>query len=109
MTNCKSCGAEISEAAAGASIFAMSFLPAGGRKVDRTRATAIAKKIGPLCRSCLETCTDLESFVDLKTRILQAVREYDGQLDWQGLAAIVGVDPLANKSEPLVAFQQAVT
>jgi hypothetical protein len=109
MTNCKSCGTEISEAAAGASIFAMSFLPAAGRKVDRTRATAIAKKIGPLCRWCLETCTDLESFVDLKTRILQAVREYDGQLDWQGLAAIVGVDPLANKSEPLVAFQQAVT
>jgi hypothetical protein len=61
MTNCKSCGAEISEAAGGASIFAMSFLPFDGRKIDRAGAIAIAKKVGPLCRSCLTKCTDLNS------------------------------------------------
>ena len=49
----------MTEAAAGASIFAMSFLPVGGRKIDRTRTTIIAKKVGPLCRRCLKDCKEL--------------------------------------------------
>jgi hypothetical protein len=56
---CKSCNVEMSEAAAGASIFALSFLPVAGRKVDRARAIAIAQKVGPLCRRCLKDCKEL--------------------------------------------------
>jgi hypothetical protein len=59
MPNCKSCGVVMSEAAAGASIFALSFLPIGGRKINRTRAIRIAKTIGPLCPSCLTHRKDL--------------------------------------------------
>jgi hypothetical protein len=59
MRNCKTCGVELSEAAAGASIFALSFLPVAGRKIDRTRTIGIAKRVGPLCRRCLEQCRDL--------------------------------------------------
>ena len=103
--NCKSCNAEISEAAADESIFAMSSLPLGGRKLDRTRAIEIAERIGPLCRTCLATCEDLQTFTGLKTRILQAVREYDGHLHWHGLATVIGVDPRAETG----AFQRAIT
>jgi hypothetical protein len=42
---------------------------------------------------------------DLTARILQTVREYNGQLDWQGLAVVVGVDPRAVTG----ALQQAGT
>ncbi len=102
---CKSCNAEISEAAAGASIFAMSFLPSGGSKPDRTRAIEIAERIGPLCRTCLATCEDLQTFTGLKARILQAVREEDGHLHLHGLTAAIGVDPRAATG----AFQRAIT
>ena len=53
---CKSCGIAMSEASAGASIFALSFLPMGGRKRrsnDRSKKIKIAKQIGPLCWNCL--------------------------------------------------------
>jgi hypothetical protein len=60
MPNCKSCGVELSEAAADASIFALSFLPvAGQKKLDRPRAISIAEKVGPLCRRCLKECKEL--------------------------------------------------
>jgi hypothetical protein len=49
----------MSEAAAGASIFALSFLPVAGRKLDRTRTLSIAKKFGPVCRRCLEQRKEL--------------------------------------------------
>ena len=46
----------MTDAAAGALFFALSFLPMGGQKGrsnDRTKKIVIAKKIGPLCRNCL--------------------------------------------------------
>ena len=59
MPNCKSCGIELSEAAAGASIFALSFLPIGGQKIRRELAISIAEKVGPLCLRCLSDCKEL--------------------------------------------------
>jgi hypothetical protein len=56
---CRSCGVELSEAAAGASIFALSFLPVAGHKVRRERAISIAEKVGPLCLRCLKDCKEL--------------------------------------------------
>ena len=57
---CKSCGEEVTRSAAGASIFALSFLPVSGRRFDRKTTTRIAKKVGPLCLACLECRQDLE-------------------------------------------------
>jgi hypothetical protein len=59
MMKCNSCGVAMSKAAAAASIIAMIFLPVGGRKLDRKTVTKIARKIGPLCPSCLKDCKDL--------------------------------------------------
>jgi hypothetical protein len=56
---CRVCGVELSAAAAGASIFAMSFLPVAGRKLNRTETISLAKKVGPLCPRCLKACKDL--------------------------------------------------
>jgi hypothetical protein len=51
----------MTEASAGASIFALSFLPAHGKmsKHDRTKKIKIAEKVGPLCPTCLKRRTDL--------------------------------------------------
>ncbi len=51
----------MTEASAGASIFALSFLPVGGkrRKFHREMKIKIAEKVGPLCRRCLARRTDL--------------------------------------------------
>ena len=59
MTQCKSCGAFMSEAAAGASIFALSFLPVREHTLDRKQTTNIAERIGPLCPNCHDRCKDL--------------------------------------------------
>ncbi len=53
MERCQSCGEELTKSAAGASIFALSFLPVGGRRFDRKTTTRIAKGVGPLCLACL--------------------------------------------------------
>jgi hypothetical protein len=58
---CKSCGVELSPVVADTSIWAMSFVPAGSRKIYRERAIRFAKKIGPLCRRCLAQCKDLRA------------------------------------------------
>ncbi len=42
----------------------------------------------------------------LKSRILQAIREFNGELNWRGLAIAVGIDPF--QSDALVAFQETV-
>jgi hypothetical protein len=47
-TRCKSCGAPMSEPAAAASIFRLSFLPVHGKKIDRHKATQLAEQVGPL-------------------------------------------------------------
>jgi hypothetical protein len=60
MQYCKTCGWELTNAAAGASIFALSFLPVGGRRFDPQKTTRIAKQVGPLCATCLETRRDLK-------------------------------------------------
>jgi hypothetical protein len=60
MEYCKTCGWELTNAAAGASIFALSFLPVGGRRFNRQKTTRIAKQVGPLCAACLETRRDLK-------------------------------------------------
>jgi hypothetical protein len=58
--NCKSCQAEMTKAAAGASVFALSFLPLSGRKgVHRAKTIKMAEKIGPLCPTCLARRKDL--------------------------------------------------
>lgn len=59
MQHCKTCGENLTDAAASASIFALSFLPVRGEKVDRRATTKIAEQIGPLCLDCLEQCDDL--------------------------------------------------
>ena len=45
MPKCKSCGEQLGEAQANASIFALSFLPANGRKQDRAKAIELAEDI----------------------------------------------------------------
>jgi hypothetical protein len=59
MQNCKRCGEELTDAAASASIFALSFLPVQGVRVDRRATTKLAEQIGPLCLDCLEQYKDL--------------------------------------------------
>jgi hypothetical protein len=59
MTQCKSCGDAMTDSAAGASIFALSFLPVRGKKPLRKETTKLAEKIGPLCPSCLTLREDL--------------------------------------------------
>jgi hypothetical protein len=44
---------------------------------------------------------------DLKTRILQTIREFNGELNWQSLAAAVAVEPFF--SDGLLAFHEGVT
>jgi hypothetical protein len=61
MPECKSCGEQLSEAKANASIFALSFLPVNGRKQERGKAVEMAERIGPLCPRCLERRKDLAS------------------------------------------------
>jgi hypothetical protein len=40
----------------------------------------------------------------LKSRILEAIRRFNGELDWAGLAIAVGIDPYtADASLPLLA------
>ena len=59
---CKSCQTEMTKAAAGASIFALSFLPVNGSRrpnLDRKKKIKMAEKIGPLCRTCLAWRRDL--------------------------------------------------
>jgi hypothetical protein len=43
----------------------------------------------------------------LKTRILEAIRRFNGELDWRGLAIASGVDPCP--SDALLAFHAAIT
>jgi hypothetical protein len=60
LQNCKSCGAEMSESAAAASIFAIGFLPVAGKKRYGSRKNhRLAAKVGPLCPSCLKECKEL--------------------------------------------------
>jgi hypothetical protein len=59
MPTCKSCGEQLPEAQANASIFALSYLPVNGRKRDRVKAIEMAERIGPLCPKCLERRQDL--------------------------------------------------
>ena len=59
MTHCKSCGNALTPSAAGASIFALSFLPVRGKKLLRRDTTKLAEKVGPLCPGCLERRKDL--------------------------------------------------
>ena len=61
MPSCKSCSAELTEAAAGASLFAMSFFTVGGQKLNRAEVSKIASKVGPLCPRCLWGRDDLPS------------------------------------------------
>ncbi len=52
----------MTEAAAGASIFALSFLPISGRKgrdSDRGKKIKLAEQTGPLCPTCLARRKDL--------------------------------------------------
>ena len=56
---CKSCSEELRLAQAHASIFALSFLPVRGRKIDRVKKIRIASEVGPLCPKCLERRKDL--------------------------------------------------
>jgi hypothetical protein len=60
MPQCKSCGEQLSEAQANASIFALSFLPVKGRKRFRALTTKLGKEIGPLCPKCLKRRKDLD-------------------------------------------------
>jgi hypothetical protein len=61
MTHCKSCGDAMTKSAAGASIFALSFLPVRGKKLLRRDKTKLAEKVGPLCPDCLKQRQDLMS------------------------------------------------
>jgi hypothetical protein len=50
----------MTKAAAGASVFALSFLPLSGKKgVHRAKTIKMAEKIGPLCPTCLARRKDL--------------------------------------------------
>jgi hypothetical protein len=52
----------MSEASAGASIWALSYLPVNGRKranLDREMRIKLAEKVGPLCPKCLDRRKDL--------------------------------------------------
>jgi hypothetical protein len=59
MPKCKSCGEQLAEAQAAASIFALSFLPVNGRKLMRAKTIELAEHVGPLCQECLERRDDL--------------------------------------------------
>jgi hypothetical protein len=59
MQKCKLCGAQLSDSAAAASIFTLSFLPVAGRKRYGSRKPHLAEKIGPLCPSCLKEFKEL--------------------------------------------------
>jgi hypothetical protein len=67
MPNCKFCNAEMSEAAANASLFAMSFLTVGGQKLNRNEVAKFANRVGPLCPHCLWGYTDLPAHHDPDT------------------------------------------
>jgi hypothetical protein len=59
---CKTCQAEMSEASAHASIFALSHLPVNGNRrksFARAKKIKLAEKIGPLCPTCLAWRRDL--------------------------------------------------
>ena len=64
MTNCKSCGQAMTEAAAAASIFRLSFLPMHGQILNRSETTKHAEKVGPLCRDYIESIKDLAAIED---------------------------------------------
>lgn len=49
----------MTEAAAAASIFRLSFLPMRGQTVNRNETTKHAEKVGPLCGDCIEAVRDL--------------------------------------------------
>jgi hypothetical protein len=52
----------MTKASAGASIFALSYLPVNGRKrqnLHRALTIKMAEKVGPLCPKCLERRKDL--------------------------------------------------
>ena len=52
----------MTEAAAGASVWALTFLPVAGKKrgnFDHAEKVKMAKEVGPLCPTCLERRTDL--------------------------------------------------
>jgi hypothetical protein len=62
MAQCKSCGIEMTSAAASASIFALSFLPVNGKSranLDRKKKIKMAERVGPLCPSCVNRRKDL--------------------------------------------------
>ena len=54
----------MSESAAAASIFRLSFVPVHGQTLDRRRTTILAEKIGPLCADCIEAVKDLAAASD---------------------------------------------
>lgn len=56
---CNSCGKEIDDIQAAASIFDLSFLPGPDGKVSRAHARCRAARIGPLCPKCQKTPTTL--------------------------------------------------
>ena len=43
----------------------------------------------------------------LQARILQAIRDFNGELDWRGLADRVGIEP--SNSNGLLRFHEAIT
>ena len=62
MPKCKECGIEMTQAAAGASIVALSFLPVHGKRranCDRKKRLRMAERIGPLCPDCVKRRKDL--------------------------------------------------
>jgi hypothetical protein len=64
--------------------------------------TAVAR------RGCRATGARMP-FDPLENRIVQAVRENDGQLDWRGLAAKLYIfDPMAQRQE-FMALSEAIT
>lgn len=59
---CKTCQADMTKAAANASIFALSHLPVNGNRrksFARAKKIKLAEKIGPLCPTCLACRKDL--------------------------------------------------
>jgi hypothetical protein len=49
----------MTESAASASVFALSFLPVRGKKLTRGSTIKLAEQVGPLCPDCLKKRNDL--------------------------------------------------
>jgi hypothetical protein len=72
-----------------------------------TAAAGRPQKSGQSLSNRGDELTVLGRMSDLKAQILQAIRDFNGELDWRHLADKVGIEP--SYSDGLLGFHEAVT